>query len=156
MPFRNIFKRVKKDVKDVRDVKVTETAKETKKAKEAKEAKEVKEVKTTKGTRVDKKQVRKTADTGQAFKVLKSAHTTEKATDLTKFNQYIFKVYPNTNKKQIKDAVEKLYKVNVLRVRIINVPKKKRRLGRIEGWKKGYKKAIVKVKEGQKIEIAPR
>jgi len=43
-----------------------------------------------------------------------------------------------------------------LNIKIINVPKKRRRLGRISGWKKGYKKAIVKIKKGQKIEVLPR
>jgi len=41
-------------------------------------------------------------------------------------------------------------------VKIINVPAKRRRLGRISGWRKGYKKAIVRLKEGQKIEVLPR
>jgi len=44
----------------------------------------------------------------------------------------------------------------VMDVKIINVPAKERRLGRISGWKKGFKKAIIKIKEGQKIEVLPR
>jgi len=43
-----------------------------------------------------------------------------------------------------------------LGVKIINLPPKKRRLGKIRGWRKGYKKAIVRIKEGQKIEVLPR
>ena len=88
--------------------------------------------------------------------VLISPHITEKATDLAQKNQYVFKVFPKANKTEIKKAIEDLYKVEVLDVKIINVPKKRRRLGRISGWKKGYKKAIVKIKEGQKIEVLPR
>ena len=88
--------------------------------------------------------------------VLISPHITEKATDLVQKNQYVFKVFPKANKTEIKKAIEDLYKVEVLDVKIINVPKKRRRLGRISGWKKGYKKAIVKIKEGQKIEVLPR
>lgn len=90
------------------------------------------------------------------YRVLKEPHITEKATDLTQKNQYIFKVLPRTNKVEIKKAIEDLYGVNVISVKIIKVPRKKRRLGRIEGWRKGYKKAIVKIKEGQKIEVLPR
>ena len=89
-------------------------------------------------------------------KILKSPHVTEKATDLTKKNQYIFKVYPDANKTEIKKAIENLYGVDVLEVKIISIPRKRRRLGRISGWRKGYKKAIVKIKEGQKIEVMPR
>lgn len=88
--------------------------------------------------------------------ILKKPHITEKATDLAQENQYVFEVYPGANKIEIKKAIEKLYKVNVLDVRIIKVPPKKRRMRRTPGWKKGYKKAIVKIKEGQKIEVLPR
>jgi large subunit ribosomal protein L23 len=52
--------------------------------------------------------------------------------------------------------VEGIYGVKVTDVKIINVPRKKRRVRGQIGWKKGYKKAIVQVKEGQKIEILPR
>jgi large subunit ribosomal protein L23 len=88
--------------------------------------------------------------------VMKEPHITEKASDLTNYNQYVFKVYKNANKTEIKKAVEQVYKVNVVDVKIINVKEKKRRLGRFEGVKPGFKKAIVKLKEGQKIEIFPR
>ena len=70
--------------------------------------------------------------------------------------QYIFKVWPRANKTEIKKAIEDVFGVEVKGVRIVNIPKKKRRLGRIEGFRKGYKKAIVKIKEGQKIEVLPR
>ena len=43
-----------------------------------------------------------------------------------------------------------------MNVRIINVPRKQRRLGGQKGWRKGYKKAIVRIKKGQRIEIMPR
>lgn len=92
----------------------------------------------------------------EAWKVLKAPQITEKATDLTKENQYVFKVYPKTNKIEIKKAIEDLYGVNVVGVKIIKVPPKRRRLGKISGWRKGYKKAIVKIKKGQKIEVLPR
>lgn len=91
-----------------------------------------------------------------AYRILKQAHITEKATYLAEEDQYIFRVYPKANKTEIKKAVEHVYGVNVLSVRIINVPSKKRRLGRIEGKRSGYKKAIVKIKSGQKIELLPR
>jgi len=91
-----------------------------------------------------------------AYQVLETPHITEKVTDLTKKNQYIFKVFPEANKVEIKKAVENLYGVDVVSVKIIKVPRRQRRLGRISGWRKGYKKAIIKIKEGQKIEVLPR
>lgn len=91
-----------------------------------------------------------------AYRVLKLPHITEKATFLTGKNQYTFKVFPKANKTEIKKIVKNLYKVDVLDVNTAKIPKKRMRLGRISGWKKGYKKAIVKIKEGQKIEVLPR
>lgn len=93
---------------------------------------------------------------GEPWRVLKAPQVTEKATDLAKENQYVFKVFPKANKTEIKKAIEDLYGVNVVGVEIIKVPPKRRRLGRILGWRKGYKKAIIKIKEGQKIEILPK
>ena len=93
-----------------------------------------------------------------ALKILShivSPHITEKATDLAAKNQYVFVVARAANKRDIARSVEKMYGVNVRLVRIVNVHPKKMRLGRIQGVKKGYKKAMVKVKEGQKIEILP-
>lgn len=92
----------------------------------------------------------------QTYRVLKTPHVTEKAGDLTVKNQYIFKVLPRTDKNKIKKAIAGLYSVDVVSVKIINVLPKKRKLGRISGWTKGYKKAIVRIKKGQKIEVLPR
>lgn len=88
-----------------------------------------------------------------SYEAIKQPHISEKASYLAEKDQYIFEVLPNYNKKEIKDAVEGIYKVDVLSVNIIKIPAKKRRLGRTEGFRKAYKKAIVKIKEGQKIEI---
>lgn len=92
----------------------------------------------------------------ETYWILKVPLVTEKATNLAKRNQYVFKVFPKANKSEIKKSIENLYGVDVLDVRIGKVPRKRRRLGRIRGWRKGYKKAIVRIKEGQKIEIMPR
>ncbi len=85
--------------------------------------------------------------------VLKGTHISEKATDLAQRGFYAFKVEKNGNKREIKEEIEKKYKVNVEKVRIINVPSKKRRTGRIEGIKRGYKKAVAKLKEGDSIDL---
>jgi large subunit ribosomal protein L23 len=91
-----------------------------------------------------------------SWKTLKTAHVTEKATDLTAQNKYVFNVYPGTNKSEIKKSVESTYGVKVISVNIINIPGKKRTVGRKTGYKPGYKKAVVGIKEGQKIELMPR
>lgn len=88
--------------------------------------------------------------------VLKSAHITEKAGDLAEKDKYVFKVSSEANKIKIKQEIESVFKVNVISVRTINIPKRKKRLGKITGWQKGYKKAIIGIKKGQKIDISPR
>ena len=88
--------------------------------------------------------------------VVKGAHVTEKAGSLNKLNQYAFKVASGANKIEIKKAVEKMYGVKVERVTTSVVPAKKRKFGRQEGEKAGFKKAIVKLVEGSKIHIMPK
>jgi len=85
--------------------------------------------------------------------ILIKPHISEKATFLAEEGVYVFRVGKEANKQEIKREVEKKYKVDVVDVRVIKVPPKKRRVGRIEGIKKGYKKAAVKVKAGQNIDI---
>ena len=90
----------------------------------------------------------------EKWNVLISPCITEKAVGASSLgNFYVFKVNGDANKIEIKKAVEDKYKVNVIQVRTVNVPRKKVRRGRIEGFKPGYKKAIIKLKEGQKIEM---
>lgn len=92
---------------------------------------------------------------GLAYRILKAPHITEKSTDLARKNQYTFLIWGKAKKVEVKKAIEDIYNVAVTDVRIINVSPKRRRLGRTLGWRKGYKKAIVKVKEGQKINVFP-
>lgn len=62
-------------------------------------------------------------------------------------------VNPNANKQQIKHAVEQIWKVDVLDVRTIRMPRKSRRVGRFVGRKPEWKKAMVTLAEGQSIEF---
>ncbi len=93
------------------------------------------------------------------YHIIKAPHITEKATDLAEKNKYVFNVYPNVNKQEIKKAIKEMYNVEVKSVNIIHIPSKKRRVGRTEGYRhgleKGFKKAIVTIKEG-KIDVMPR
>jgi len=71
----------------------------------------------------------------------------------SKLNQYTFVVHPDANKVQIAEAVESLFKVKVERVNTLNARGKDRRMrSRITGTESAWKKAIVKLAEGQKIE----
>ena len=83
-------------------------------------------------------------------------HITEKATRLAQMNQYVFVVSPRATKNELKMAIKQLYQVDVEKVRILYAPSKKVRLGRVEGVRSGYKKAIATVRKGQKIELLPR
>ncbi len=66
---------------------------------------------------------------------------------------YVFKVNKNANKFQIKDAVEKAFKVKVAKVTTLNTKPKDRRVGRYTGKTKTYKKAYVTLVDGDKIEL---
>lgn len=87
------------------------------------------------------------------YKVIEKPVITEKATNLSGINRYVFRVWQKTNKTEVRKAIEKLYDVKVKEVRIINTIGKKRQVGRFEGWKSGFKKALVTLEKGYKIEI---
>jgi large subunit ribosomal protein L23 len=79
---------------------------------------------------------------------------TEKAVGIReKENKYCFEVSPGANRIEIKAAVEELFKVKVLSVRVMNCRGKKRRMGRFEGKRSDWRKAICKLREGDKIEV---
>ena len=84
---------------------------------------------------------------------IRSPIITEKATILSEQNKTVFKVHKGADKKTIKKNIEKLFKVNVIKVNIINRKSKlKMRQGR-KTYKSGYKKAIVTLKKGQSIDL---
>lgn len=87
------------------------------------------------------------------FEIIKTARLTEKGTVQTeKYNQYTFIADPRATKTQIRRAVEELFKVKVIKVRTMNVEGKvRRRLTRRPGRSPSWKKAIVTLKEGDKI-----
>jgi large subunit ribosomal protein L23 len=86
--------------------------------------------------------------------IIKRPLITEKATLLREIkNAVAFEVDRRANKKQIQDAVEKLFKVKVVDVRTINIPGKPKRRGLVVGRRPGWKKAIVTLRQGDRIEI---
>ena len=84
---------------------------------------------------------------------IRSPVITEKATILSEQNKTVFKVNKNANKKTIKKNIEKIFKVNVIKVNIINKKSKKKiKQGKLS-TKTGYKKAVITLKKGQSIDL---
>ena len=87
------------------------------------------------------------------FDKIISPHITKKSTNLSEQNKIIFKVPHKANKKNLKKNIEKIFKVNVTKINIIN-KKSKIKLSRGRKIKvSGFKKAIVTIKKGQNIDL---
>jgi len=87
------------------------------------------------------------------YQVLRRPLITEKNTALQAQGKYAFEVASEANKQQIKQAVEKAFKVKVTAVNVMTVPGKGRRVGRRQVLTQSWKKAIVTLKLGDKIEF---
>ncbi len=86
--------------------------------------------------------------------ILLGPHITEKAAIVGESsNQYVFQVAVNATKPEVKQAVEKLFEVEVHTVRVVNVKGKTKRTGSRVGCRKNWKKAYVRVKSGQTIDF---
>tara|TARA_B100000029_G_C17401501_1_gene897219 strand:+ start:506 stop:799 length:294 start_codon:yes stop_codon:yes gene_type:complete len=83
-----------------------------------------------------------------------SPNITEKATQLSEFNKVVFKVHKGASKTAIKKSIEKLFKVNVIKINTINLKGKTKLIRNRKSFKSGYKKAIVTLKKGQSIDLA--
>lgn len=93
---------------------------------------------------------------GRTAYVLRAPHITEKGARLGHQNQYVFRIAEHATKTDIASAFRSLYGMQPLRVRMISLPRKPRRLGRTQGFKAGYRKAIVTLPKGKTIEMMPR
>jgi len=87
------------------------------------------------------------------YEVLRRPIITEKNTILQAQNKYAFEVAQGAKKHQIKQAVEEAFKVKVMSVNLITVPGKTRRVGRRQVKTSPWKKAVVTLEAGQKIEF---
>ena len=83
-----------------------------------------------------------------------SPNVTEKSTSLSEFNKVVFKVHKGANKNTIKKNIEKIFKVNVIKINTINLKGKSKIVRNKRSYKSGYKKAIVTLKKGQSIDLA--
>lgn len=95
----------------------------------------------------------KKEDTGEAYRLLLKPLLTEKATNLGKYGQYVFAVASDANKIEIKKAIYDLYGVEAVKVNVVNQRGKAVQYGRSKGRTKSWKKAIITLKPGEKIEI---
>jgi large subunit ribosomal protein L23 len=77
----------------------------------------------------------------------------EKSYSLIEDNKYSFRVHPRAHKTQIRQAVEELFDVKVVSVNVLKVRPKPKRRGWTRGQRPGWKKAVVQLREGDKIEI---
>ena len=87
------------------------------------------------------------------YEVLRRPLITEKNTTLQAQGKYAFEVAKEANKHQVKQAVEKAFKVKVTAVNVMTVPGKERRIGRRQVLTRSWKKAVVTLKPGDKIEL---
>jgi len=87
------------------------------------------------------------------YEVLRRPLITEKNTALQAQGKYAFEVARGSNKPQIKQAVEKAFKVKVTAVNVMTMPSKRRRVGRRQVLTQSWKKAVVTLKTGDKIEL---
>ena len=85
--------------------------------------------------------------------IIKYPIITDKATRLLENNQYSFIVNPKSDKLTIKEAIEYLFNVKVIKVNTCKLPRKQKRIGKYVGWKPQYKKAIVTLSEGDTINL---
>tara|TARA_Y100001968_G_scaffold191307_1_gene175290 strand:+ start:762 stop:1070 length:309 start_codon:yes stop_codon:yes gene_type:complete len=87
--------------------------------------------------------------------VIRRPLITEKATNALELNQYTFEVDHRAAKPDIKAAVEKLFNVRVIGISTMNPPRRTRRIGRFSGKRSQVKKAVVRLAEGNSIQLFP-
>ena len=85
--------------------------------------------------------------------IIKKPFVTEKSAAMSVMGKYVFVVAGDTTKSEVKKAVETHYKVHVTKVDVINTRPKARRRGRVMGMRPSFKKAIITLKKGEKLDI---
>ena len=98
------------------------------------------------------KNYNKNISSERAFSIIKKPITTEKSPNLQQFNQYTFVVSKNSNSNEIRQAIEKIFKVKVLKINTSIIRGKLKSFKGNYGFRKDTKKAIVTLKEGNTID----
>tara|TARA_B100000686_G_C16537795_1_gene835766 strand:+ start:426 stop:719 length:294 start_codon:yes stop_codon:yes gene_type:complete len=81
-------------------------------------------------------------------------NVTEKSTSLSEYNKVVFKVHKKATKNAIKKSIEKIFKVNVVKINTINLKGVTKIIRNKKTFKSGYKKAIITLKKGQSIDLS--
>lgn len=142
-----IFDHFKSKKQEVKPVKMEEKVKLEKKSDKPAKEEKPKTLPTTTAAKEIK------GKTNQAYRILIKPLVTEKASHLAALNKYVFVVNPKMNKIEVKKAIRTIYKVEPVAVNILNFSGKSVRYGRTQGKTKSWKKAVVTLKEGDKIEV---
>ncbi len=150
MSLFNIFKKTtkksdkEKEQKDSKSVKAKVVKIKTEKQKDVKTQQE--KIKKTE-IKINKENYK------DAYRILIRPISTEKATNILALNQYVFEVAKNSNKTEIKKAIQAVYNVKPLKINILKIKGKNVRHGKTKGKTKDWKKAIIILKQGEKIEV---
>ena len=89
----------------------------------------------------------------QLLQLIKKPILTDKTTKLLENNRYCFRVGCSIDKPTIKKAIEYIFNVKVVKINTCNMPKKRRRVGKFQGYKSSYKKVIIKLLAGDRINL---
>ncbi|MFA5000156.1 MAG: 50S ribosomal protein L23 [Patescibacteria group bacterium] len=100
-----------------------------------------------------KKSSEKTPSNKSAYRILAKPLITEKATDLSAENKYVFMVAAGANKIEIAKAIHSVYGIKPIKVNLINIPGKRVSRGRISGQRKDRRKAVITLAKGESIKI---
>jgi large subunit ribosomal protein L23 len=90
------------------------------------------------------------------YSVIRAPHISEKSARAQEHNQYVFEIAAGANKKLVKDAVEALFSVKVESVNIMNVKGKVKSFRQRAGSRNGWRKAYVRLHEGQTIDVTAK
>jgi len=148
---KGALKRAKKPVEKREEIKLSPLNKKDVKKKESQKITKIK--KDEQSQKSGEMQPAKTAQLLLASEFILRPHITEQSTFLANQNVYTFRVSPSANKIIIKKAIKEMYGFEPVKIRVVNVPLKKRIIRGKIGIKSGYKKALVYLKEGDKIEF---
>ena len=94
----------------------------------------------------------KTINIEKAYNIIQKPILTEKSTNLNQYNQYSFVVSKNSNSKEIKEAIQNIFKVKVIKINTLIIRGKLKSFKGSTGYKKDFKKAIVTLAEGNTID----
>jgi len=153
-----LFKKEKKEKETIKSK--AGTAEEKELTREGKEKKIKKQTKFHPKPKVAKRAARLTSTPRktrkkykEAYRILRRPLVTEKATDLAQNSQYTFEVARNANKVEIGKAIESIFDIHVTNVRTLNMRGKIKKYRGREGKTSDWKKAVVSLRKGEKIEV---